>query len=423
MVVLDSCRADKLGCYGFDRPTAPAIDRLAADPDGIVFERHYVQAGWTKPSTASLFTGRFVHQHKVGSQGAIGAASLPDDLTTLAEEFSRAGYFSFGLSSIPHTAPRYGFGRGFQVYELAPPGDDELYRRALEIAHRAGRPFFGYVHLLACHQPYPPLARDPEYMTRFGFGFDEAAGIARGVDFTKPRLRAEVNEGRLELRAEEVRFLHLIYESVLRRFDRDVFGPFLEELRARGLFENTLLVVTADHGEELYEHRGLAHGHALWDEVIRVPLIVKFPKGRRPSGVGSRWEGVTQAVDLYPSLLAAVGLSSPGDLPGRDLFGEPSEGFALAGSLMGELALIRGNEKVVGIDGLANDVKLFDLKADPRERIDLASERPESVRSAREAVRRLAEAYPPGTLADGAAELENESPVELEVLRALGYVD
>jgi arylsulfatase A-like enzyme len=430
IAVFDACRPDKLGAYGFERRTTPALDELAEDPDSVVFERHYVQGDWTKPSTASLFTGLYVRQHRtaLGHEPAATPEQMPwsqvlaDDFVTLAEVFKDAGYTTFGVVRIPHLLDRYGFAQGFDEYQYV--GEDrQVYESALSLAEAADGPFFAYLHFVACHHPFPPETRDEEYLSAYGFDYDEAARKAEGIDFTRATLYQDIGDGEeyLQLEPEDVRFLNLLYESQVRFVDRTIIRPFLDGLRERGLHDDTLIAITADHGEELYDHGGFAHAHALWEEVIRVPLIIKFAKGQRPEELGSRWSGLSRAIDLYPTLLGVVGMEAAENLPGRDLFAAPEIDTVLAERDENDWAVIRGWNKVWRQpDGT---VLIFDLERDPGELNALAEGLADVAADAVRAVAAERQAHPPPPIGELAEKVPEPSEEELEALRALGYVN
>jgi arylsulfatase A-like enzyme len=427
VVVIDGCRPDKFGCYGFDRPTTPAIDSLADDPDGVVFERHYVQGDWTKPSTASLFTGLYLYQHRV----AIGpepqstpywSQVLSEKFFTLAEAFQGAGYNTFGAVGIPHLLPKYGFDQGFERYKYL-SGDREATETSLEWAASDERPFFGYLHLVGCHDPYPDSDRDPAYFSSHRFPYNEGDRQAIGIDFTDPQAWMNIYEALPQLEPDDIRFLHLLHESKLRALDERIITPFLQELRARGMFDDTLIVLTADHGQELLEHGGYTSAHALWEEVIRVPLVIKFPRGKKPQYLESRYSGLSRAIDLFPSLLGAAGADIPDEMPGTDLFSAPEITLSLserysAGAEV-DWAAIRGDVKVLRV--LESPTAVFDLKSDPGETNDLADSLPEVIAEAQRAVAELRARYPAPPIEPdpGAPELTDD---ELEALRSLGYI-
>ena len=428
IVVLDSLRTDKLGCYGFDRPTSPVLDALASDPDAVLYARHHAPATWTKPSTASLFTGLFTFQHGVqlGHTGKdketrrYQTQALDESHDTLAERFQDAGYATFGVVKSHHLVKSYGFAQGFDDY-LDPDdvtGDPALLAETLRLARDAGRPFLGYLHLSAVHYPWPVEDRDADYLAEFGFPYDEAARQVAGIDFTSPDIKHRINDGDVELTDEDTRFLHVVYESTVRRVDRELVGRLVDRLRADGLYDSTLLIVTADHGEELYDHEGFAHGHALWEEVIQVPMIVKFPKGRRPGELPDRVTDLTSTIDIVPSLLRFAGLTVD-ELPGSSMFERPSGTLAFA-ELRRRYAVIRDHFKLIGRKN-GKESRLFDLRDDGGERSDLAEDQPAKaaeLAALAEALRAAAK----GRRTD-APVLETElDPKALDDLRQLGYI-
>jgi arylsulfatase A-like enzyme len=341
IAVLDACRADKMSLYGFPRETTPHLDELAADPDAVVFRRHYVQAPWTKPSTASLFTGLYVSQHKVyrghgqgegkNLEGAYVTDRVQDFQDVMAERFKRAGYHTFAVIWGGQVLPEYGFAQGFDDFFT-----DEVRGRAgrvkkvLEMLDAKKGPAFGYVHFEGCHLPYHAPALEPSYMEAHAVPYDETARIAAGVDFSKGAMVFDVNRHGRKLEPEDVAYLNLIYEARMRYEDRRVVKRLVAGLRERGHWDDTLLIITADHGEELYEHGGYGHGHGLWDAILHVPLVVKFPKGRRPPALGKEVTGVTQAIDLLPSLTEYLGLPSGAPLSGTALFAGETPPHAIA---------------------------------------------------------------------------------------------
>jgi len=426
IVVVDALRADRVGCYGNPLGLTPTIDALAADPDAVLFRRHYVQGAWTKPSTASLFTGLFAFQHGVmeghepreGSGHSFTTQVLDDDLLTMAERLRDAGFSTFGVVKSQHLLPEYGFAQGFEAY-FGPEdvdGDTKRVDKVLEIVSRSQAPFFGYLHLSGPHHPFPPAGRDPEVMKRDGFPYDEKARIAAGVDFTRAAIKDEILEGRLTLEPDDVRYLNLLYNAVTRRVDTGDVARLIDGLKKLGVYDNTLLVLTADHGEELYDHGGYAHGHALWEEVIHVPMIVKFPRDARPSALPRDFGTATRAIDVLPSLLRFARLPAAPELPGEDIFDGTSDDFVYSQSKTG-WAVLAGGRKL--IEDLPR-TRLFDLAADPGERTDLAPAEPERVatmRAAADALRQTVAVKPRD--ADWIdTELDEEA---IEALRSLGY--
>jgi arylsulfatase A-like enzyme len=438
VMVLDACRADKLPAYGFPRETAPAIDALARDPDATVFRRHYANATWTKPSTASLFTGLFPHEHgafkawRPGDGDQTGrsfvAQVLSDEAETMGEMFADEGYYTFAAITGSHIDQQFGFAQGFDEY-YALGGESELPRvwvtNALVRAIEGN--FFGYVHLLGCHQPFPPAVRHQGYMAAYGFEYPEAERIAQGVDFTTTAVKEPLNEGRLELTEDDRRFLNLIYEAQVRWMDEQFFEPILAALKDAGRYDNTLIIVTADHGEALFEHQAYAHaGSLLWEEVVRIPLIVKFPKGTRPAALGAEVEELTSSVDLLPALATMLGRKVPEHARGTPIFDGAFagpvliEGFACPPTVDDCLlswSLLEDRYKLIQHPG---EIMLFDLEHDPLETRSIAEEHPDLVVQLAAAAAELRGRSTTNFLASDVETQIDEDAVR--TLRSLGYI-
>ena len=436
IVVLDACRADKFGLYGFERNTTPTADALARDPDAVVFRRHHVQAAWTKPSVASILTGLYVSQHGVyqkieremlgkerGGNPLLASQALAEDIVTLPERLRDRGYSTFSVVKSYHLVPELGFGQGFD--RVVTPFDSGSDRHRVEQASQMMRasegPFFGYLHLNACHLPFPAGERHPGYMKEYGFPYPEAERRAKGIDFWDAEIRWAVRDGSLPLGADDVRFLHLVYEAGLRLTDEALLAPLLADLRAARLYDSTLLVVTADHGEELHEHRGLGHTDTLWQEVLHVPLIVKFPRGRRPAALEREIEALTSAVDLAPAVLAYARAEPLPATGGRDIFAGSYSRVAFAerhwepeGALQ---ALLHGHHKLLRTTG--GDL-LFDLATDPGETRDRAGAEPERLRAMVALAQRMAASL--GVPRSAPSALRELDPEAVENLRSLGYL-
>jgi arylsulfatase A-like enzyme len=429
IIAVDALRSDRLTAHGYERDITPNIDAFAEDPDSVVFLRHYVQGTATKSSTACLFTGLFSFQHGVvwgkemhkntSSSGEYATQVLDEELGTMAEWFQEQGYYTFGVVKSRHQVPEYGFSQGFVDYygpkELG--GDGKRVRKVLELTRNTPGPFLGYLHLAGVHHPFRKRERHKEVMKEFGFPYDESTRADQGVDFTTSEMKFRINEEGLVLDEDDVRYLNLLYDAKTRRMDERYLEPLLQGLKDMGRYDDMLIIITSDHGEELYDHKGYAHGHALWDEVIQVPFLVKFPKGKKPAGLDKRIDVVTQSIDVVPSLLSFYGYPQPEGLPGTDIFlGEP-RGSAFA-ELGQHWALIEDRYKLIMTGGSSF---LSDHYEDPGERVNLAldhEERLESMRAAVNALRQWVAIRP------REAPVKNHVPDEeaIEALKSLGYL-
>ena len=414
LFLADTLRADYLGAYGHAAPTSPRLDGFARE--AVLFEDAWAQASWTRSAIASLFTGLHVGSHGVDREDRV----LPSAAQTLAEVLRAGGYRTGAFVANHLLGGRFGFDQGFDAWN---PGTRTLYgaaaadlvREALAWADAGPRPFFLYVHTMEPHAPYTPSDED----------WRPFAGDAyRGMTDTRALLRL----GQLgTLAPEALRFLRSRYEGEVHQNDR-AFGGLLDGLEARGLDGTTVVVFTADHGEEFLEHGGTEHAKTLYQELVRVPLVVRVPRG--PGG--TREKATVQQIDLMPTLLALTGLPAPRALPGRDLSASltgqrpPSpppvvfseERFAVVDKVAaraGDLKLIFNN------DGPAlwrarSHVELYDLARDPLERTNLAASRPIAAAFLERRLEAFRKAQAPA-----AAQSVALSSGEREQLRALGY--
>jgi arylsulfatase len=385
LVSIDTLRADRLGTYGWPRGTSPAIDALAAE--STVFEHAVPTCPATAPSLASLLTGAHRATHRVFGNGWV----LPPDVLTLAEVLKAHGYRTVARVANPAIDANAGFAQGFDDFtipatlERSGPGGFEGGPLVTEVAHvldGLGRePFFLWVHFMDPHGPYyPPEAvrdrfapadyrwpGDPDALpigkTNYGLGIIPQYQVVNGE--TSPA----------SYRAR--------YDAEVRYVDEHV-GAVVDALRARGLWDSSLVVLTADHGESLGEHDyWFAHGWYVSDEELHVPLLVHgpgIPRGRRVAATVS-------LVDVAPTLLDLLHVERPGSMEGESLRpllaadGPDRDAFAQTYYGEGLVALRAGAMKYVfkpphgGGARAASDPPfadasaewLFDLAADPGE--------------------------------------------------------
>jgi arylsulfatase A-like enzyme len=410
LVVLDAAGAKHFGAYGNPRPSSPRVDQLARE--GTVFERAHAQASWTLPSTASLLTGRYPpREHQ--SMMVVNGETLPGRLRA-------AGIPTAAFSENPLVTVELGFRAGFDVFREYFPKRllDENPRGYPRVAsettvgdaiewlegHRGG-PFFLYVHLLPPHCPYRAPAP-------YGGRFDtDYTGAVQGLPDTLMR----INEGQLAITPRDLEHLRRQYQENLAFGDHEV-GRLLDTLDALGLRDRTLVVVTADHGEGFGEHGLLLHTTTLYEELIHVPLIVRFPRGTGP--LPSRWRGVVELRDVTATIARTFGLPGPAGLLGALRGTGGRQAVARSWTAEGDRALgalITDRYKLV-VDRRSRRLELYDLAGDPGETTDLAgTERAVAVRLVRELRR-----------GEGVSMGRRGRPLDDETirrLRALGYVD
>ncbi len=320
LINIDTLRADHLGAYGYFRDTSPTIDRLARE--GAVFSQALAASSYTRESVAALFTGRYP-----SCIGALGwDAHPPPGVPTLAPTFRRAGYFTAFLSlttMLTHPAFSDGFERVEHLTDqwgLSRAGP-RLAERGLELwaqVPREKKRFF-YLHFLDPHGPYDP---PPEVLERFAPPVSEQVlDLYRDL---RPRLPELVAEG---FGRRDARFRELVrrYDAEIAHTD-DSVRLFLQGLADRGDLDRTLVVVTADHGEEFLEHGFVEHAWTLYQEVLHVPLVFWRP-GLVPPG---RYSGWVSGVDVAPTLLAMLGFPPAPRSDGIPLLRASAPGAPLA---------------------------------------------------------------------------------------------
>jgi len=399
LVVVDTLRADHLRLYGGTRDTAPNLDRLAAD--ALVFERAFAPCSWTQPSVATVLTGLSPIHH-----GVIGGVALRPDIETLAEVLQRRGFTSFAVSSNPIIGRREGFQRGFETFVQVPWARAEVVSAVFDDwleEHRDLR-WFAYVHYIDPHDAYNapvPKARS------FTSGLEPLR-----PDLTWERLReSDFGRVRLRLRPQDLDYLRAAYDDEIRYWDSGFRRP-LDSLRRAGLLDDTVVVVVADHGEEFLEHGKLFHGSHLYDETIRVPLLI-----RAPGLVAAGREQHLFELGQLKSLLADLSSGRPLD-PGALRHPDPVFSHTAMSALRdryGTLAAVRDLEWKYVLRLEDGSGELYDLRRDPAERVDRAQELP----SVRARYRSLLQAW----LGSGAPSRPAwRDPDLLERMRALGYV-
>ncbi len=423
LITIDALRADHLGVYGYDRPTSPHLDALARE--AVVVRNDISQAPFTKASMASLFTGLFPSSHKAYTisrsfdetmRGTV-SGDLPQTdvldpaLWTMAAGFQSTGYQTVGLNTNPFLLKEFGFAKGFQDYEFLTDGAglasaDAVVARALDcLDHRdSGRPTFMWMHLMEPHSPYTPPAR-----VRALF-----------PPRTPPRLApAETVPAWIEQQgSRDANLYESLYDGEIRSAD-DALGVLFEGLRKRGLWDRLVLVVTADHGEEFFDHGGFEHNRTLYDEMVHVPLIVKAP-GLTPAVRDIE----TEAVDLAPTLARAAGAAVPAGLAGVAIWPElrgrsGGEPWAFA-ERPGAIYMLRTREWKF-ISNLEAHHELYHLTTDPHELQNVAPFEPDRTREMRNQLAGvLGRAYEAGRNVRG--QLAPISPRVLSRLKALGYV-
>ncbi len=301
MYLVDTLRADRLGCYGWTESLTPNLDNLSFE--SVTFDRAIAQTSWTKPSVASIFTGIGPGRHGVNGK----RSKLPESAITMAELLAGRGYDTAGFASNAYITRPAGFGQGFEDFSFQPARSRETTDEAIAWLRSIGRdrPFFLYVHTVDPHAPYDPSS---EFRDRF------AAGVTDPLVGTVDHIRS-LAAGRIAVTERITSDMLRLYEAEVAENDHS-FGRLMGVLGELGLLEDTLIIFLSDHGEEFDEHGVFGHGWDLYREVLHMPLIIRPPGGT----TARRFEGVVQHVDLLPTVLEAAGISGLGGLEGRSLW-------------------------------------------------------------------------------------------------------
>jgi arylsulfatase A-like enzyme len=428
LVTVDTLRADAVSFNGYTKPTTPFLDSLALE--GVSFSRAYAASSWTPPSMASLFTGVAPASHGItfGDMAVMSPVGLPilsESFRTLAETLRSAGYVTVGISSNLHLLRELGFAQGFDLYSnptsfVTAAVVNSQARCQLKTWFGEGwrsawkhKPLFLWLHYFDPHDPYLPYKRWMDrYAPGHGVGKDSPANLAmRSLKDRFPVPNAAL--------AAEIR---PIYDSEVARVDEHIRQVWVE----LGLDEDVLFILTSDHGEEIVDHGALGHSQSLYEELVRVPLLIRWP---RRLARGLKLDRPVQAVDLYPTLVELLGLDRPAGLQGQSLapwlLGQagPPEARPVFCQLSPPkphlTAVCDGRWKLIRSEKDPAETELYDLEADPHERDNRAAQNPEVVRRLAAALQSWRKALPPAPQVQTFAMTDAEM---LEQLKALDYL-
>lgn len=434
-IIVDTLRADHLPAYGYAQGRTPRLDAFAQE--AIRFENAYSNASWTRPSFATLLSGRYPSSHRTMGK----SSSLPDEIVTLPEALASAGYGTHGIVTNYNVAPFFHFDQGFDRYQYLEPdfvlGANDTAAKLLFIQ----------------------AARQQIETMRARFGIVEPGSAYRDAETVNRSIVSELNglnandpwllfvgymdphdpyfphpyQGQGYSRAahpnptpEEAPMLRRLYDGEITYWDEH-FGHLVDELKRRGLYDRATIVVTADHGEEFNDHGGFWHGTTLYDEQLHIPLFIKMPNGQYAGSTRREW---VQHVDIMPTLLHLNGLEIPAGVQGHNIFDTSlARDEALAeesheGNVLASLRSRRAGAEYKIIRANANnprglpEVELFRVDQDPGERVSLTTELPDEAGRQSTALANAESNASRG--AARAAEVQVGASEE-ERLRALGY--
>lgn len=333
-IVLDTVRADHLSSYGYSRKTTPNIDRIASE--GALFENAISAAPWTLPSHASMFTGMYPSKHRVNGEHF----SLSNDFQTIVEILHRHGYKTFGYSNNPFVSGKTNLNQGFDIFEFSDWGKRHDLNSFLMInavvqnnktlmgtqdkgaldtnnkvkewirnSHDSSPPFFIFINYTDAHLPYnPPRSYAAPYL-------DKAEALSKAQKVNKdPYVYLS---GKAQMSPEDFEILRSLYDGELLYLDEKI-NELYDALQRLKILDKTLLIITSDHGENIGDHGLMDHVFCLYDTLLHVPLIIRYPKVFEP---GSRIEQQVQTTDIMPTILNILGIdwNEAGEMDGHSL--------------------------------------------------------------------------------------------------------
>ena len=343
LYLIDTLRADHLGCYGYRPSPSPRLDQFAQD--SVLFQDCTAQSGWTKPSTASILSSQWPWGHRVQDF----ADRLPEDVPWLPQILRENGYQTAAVATNCLAGPDFGYDRGYDYFKMASRTTSEVaHQEAVGWLEKADlkRPFFLYIHTLDPHSPY---LHSSTYK-----GWDRTQ--AQEAD-DEPLLLNDLAAGN-QLRGRDNLELMGRIQRRLKDYDFEIhnndhsFGLLVDWLKAHQLYEKSMIIVVSDHGEEFLEHGKVGHVNSLYQELLHVPLIIKFPD--------QRWKGrvarqTWQQIDVAPTVLSSCGLAVPKEFKGRPYSGQEEEKGRLSFfSVQAGKFILRGQN---GIDALYNCIR------------------------------------------------------------------
>lgn len=316
ILLIDALRADHLSCYGYSRNTTPNIDEFAKG--SVIFTQAISQSTYTKTSIASLFTSRYPYEHGVyenekDSEGDIHSDILSAKETTLAEALLQNGFLTMAWLEQTELRAYMGFSQGFVEYNEQQGRIQYINQKFIKWLNGIGKKhkFFAYIHIIDLHDPYRP---EPPYDTMYGVYSDVYAGNVLEKANYEPFLRA-IREGKRKLEKRDVDQLIAYYDGLLTYTDSQI-GLLLEELKKAGLYDNTLIILTADHGDGFMKHGFVSHLTTPYDGLLHVPLIIKFPKSVY---AGRVVKNQVRLIDVMPTILDFLKIKTDSKLEGFSL--------------------------------------------------------------------------------------------------------
>lgn len=432
LISIDTLRADHVGSYGYGQPTTPTLDEFAQS--AVRFKNMFAASPWTSPSHASMFTGLYPMVHGVVELNR----RLNEHIMTIAQVLKEADYQNIAVVCAPFLSEDFQLNRGFDVYDtdLTYPRVKQDASLAFDVTEKGLKyldklekgPFFLFLHYWDPHHPYNP---DDRYVEMFDPDYD---GDTNGYDI---RDRPDMVPG---MNPRDLQHLIALYDGEIRYTD-DAINALLEGLKKRGLDQNTMIIITSDHGEEFLEHGGRAHLAQCWNETVKVPLLIRVPwfnHGKREV------DDLANHVDFFPTILDVLGIEEElpqvdgislrpalefgKPLPNRNVFAHTSIG-RITNDRSGPggewtVMMTSQSEKLHDFENPRDGfIKLFDLTNDLAEMNDLAVEQPARFKELREVEKLSQKHFLKKRKAIKAGDDFELDPDFDEKLKSLGYVN
>jgi arylsulfatase A-like enzyme len=435
IVGIDTLRAENLGFMGYSRPTSPFVDELSKRC--IIFDCAYTPKARTLPAFTSLFSGKHVINHRVIDNGIV----LPEELHLLIEDFREAGFSTIGFPAAPNMSLKYGINKGFDYYadipdnQLPAPTILNMVKRFLEGNPKGGeasylgetKPLFLFIHFFDPHTPYTPK---PSILSQFADPSYNGPFDGQLI----PTIR-DYNNYELELNEEDLKHALDRYDAEIRTLD-DYLRELFDLFDKMGLMDNSIIVFTADHGENLGEHHHICHGHP-YEQALKIPLMFHFPNDFR---AGLRINALVELTDVLPTVMDIINLQATTEIDGMSLL--PLMKNPSSPELGRRYLLTLGLENKEGkptyalFDGTYRLIKdiiwseksvLYNIADDPHENKNIASDNPELVELMESVTVLMAAGLKPPNISDakiGEEPLMQEmDPETEEMLRSLGYIN
>lgn len=364
--LIDTLRYDKFDFYNSKTNCkTPQISAFAKD--ATIFDAAYDNENWTKPSTATILTGLFPETHKAKEDDS----KLPSKALMISEHLKAKGFKTGSFLANGYVSDAFGFKKGWDHYtnyirETRNTNADNVVKESLDwIGKNKDKRFFAYIHTIDPHVPYsPPKEYREMYWKRNYDGPIKPQATGNQL--------ADIKTGKLEINNQDKKYLEALYNGETT-FNDFAFGELIKGLKEQGVYENTAILIIADHGEEFWDHDKVGHGHSLYEELVHSPLIVRYPN---MAPVGKRIPHVVQMADLAPTLCDLAGVEKADVFEGKsftdtfDGIGDAHPRIAVSDFLYRRKAVRAGRYKWITI---GRGGKLYDVVADPAEKRDLIS--------------------------------------------------